>query len=83
MPGRYRTIEDETFSHLKQDTAKKELLEKEEATIREKVKMLVRKKIETKVIEAGMQVSGEDLELLEKELTEDMEEIVQEKLNTL
>ena len=47
---------DETLSHLKQDTAKKELLEKEETIIQEKVKMLVRKFFETKVIEAGMQV---------------------------
>ena len=76
-------LEDETFSHPKQDNTKKELLDKEEASIREKVKMLVRNFFETKVIKSGVQVSDEDLELLEKELTEEMEELVQEKLNTL
>ena len=50
--------------------------------MRERVKVLVRKKIKTKMIDAGMQVSDENLEQFEKELTEELEETVQEKLNT-
>ena len=42
---------------------------------------MVKRKIESKV--ADIQVSDEDLELLEKELIEEMEEIVQEQLSTL
>ena len=72
-------LEDVPYSEVIKDDSFKDLLKKEEETIREKVRISVRRKIEMKV--EGMEVSDEDLELLEKELIEDLEEIVKEKLD--